>query len=354
MRILGLAIGLAALALGPGLRAQASAAAEWKSIERFSGMLPKLQQKADEGAAGANQAVTNHLALLQSHLDWFIRQYPEDRHIIVARAWYVVVAPQVAEGLKSTLDQSRWEGEIARLEAATNLLPAEQVDVDYALIDAGVQKAKILGITRPGYQQLLERLERFATSYPKDSRTGRLAFTWGELVQTVDEEKARKAFTLARAHYDEDYSDKAARALAVLPYRTRPLDLTFPANGGGTVDFKVLRGRVVVVDFWASWCPPCVREAPEMVGIYQRYQGKGVAFVGICLDNNPSEMAKFIKKVGMTWPQYFDAGGWETKWSRKFNVSSIPTVWIVGKDGRVVSIDARGSVEKLIKQELAR
>ena len=111
--------------------------------------------------------------------------------------------------------------------------------------------------------------------------------------------------------------------------------------------------KAVLINFWATWCPPCVDEAPEMVKIYQRFHDQGVEFIGISLDKDRKSMTGFMAKLGMNWPQYYDGGGWDTKLSRRFGVYSIPTVWIIGPDGRIFATDARGELDNLLPKLLA-
>ena len=121
-----------------------------------------------------------------------------------------------------------------------------------------------------------------------------------------------------------------------------------------SVDFAELRGQVVIVDFWASWCPPCRDDAPELVALYQKYKDQGLTVVGVSLDESRKKMEAFAEKVGMDWPHYFDGSGWRTKLSSRFSIASIPAVWVVDRDGLLVDHDARGKLDRLVPQLLAR
>lgn len=135
--------------------------------------------------------------------------------------------------------------------------------------------------------------------------------------------------------------------------QTKPLDLKFTAVDGTAIDLAKLRGKVVLVDFWATWCPPCREEVPNVVAAYTKYHDKGFEVVGISLDQDKSALLSFTKAHGMVWPQYFDGNGWDNKVSKSFGIDSIPAMWLVGKDGKVLTTNARddlaGQVEKALQ-----
>ena len=137
------------------------------------------------------------------------------------------------------------------------------------------------------------------------------------------------------------------------PDMTKPFDLKFTSVDGKAVDIAKMRGKVVLVDFWATWCPPCRGEVPNVVAAYKKYHDKGFEIIGISLDQDKSALLSFTKEHDMTWPQYFDGNGWENKISSGFGINSIPAMWLVGKDGKVITADARGdlagNVEKALK-----
>ena len=140
-----------------------------------------------------------------------------------------------------------------------------------------------------------------------------------------------------------------ANAQGTLP---QPVGIQFTAVDGRTVDLAQLRGKVVLIDFWATWCPPCRAEVPHVVEAYTKLHDKGFEVIGISLDQNKSALEEFTKKYGMTWPQYFDGKGWENVISQKNKVESIPAMWLIDKQGQVVTTNARGDltsqVEKLL------
>ncbi|MEO6785624.1 MAG: TlpA disulfide reductase family protein [Chthoniobacteraceae bacterium] len=152
-----------------------------------------------------------------------------------------------------------------------------------------------------------------------------------------------------------------AGALAVLSCSSngdatvgQPLDLKFQSVDGHHVDLSKMQGKVVLIDFWATWCGPCVGEIPHVKEAYQKLHAKGFEIVGISLDSDKAALQAFVKKNGMTWPQYFDGKGWKNAISTKFGINSIPRMWLVDKKGNLVDTNGRqdlaAKVEKLLAE----
>jgi thiol-disulfide isomerase/thioredoxin len=135
--------------------------------------------------------------------------------------------------------------------------------------------------------------------------------------------------------------------------KTKPIDLQFTALDGTSVDLAKMRGKVVLIDFWASWCPDCVTEAPGVVDAYKKYHDQGFEIVGVSLDEDKAALLAFAQQTGMVWPQYFDGKKWNNDVSKSFDISSIPAMWLVDKKGLLVTKNGRdnlaGQVESLLK-----
>ena len=109
---------------------------------------------------------------------------------------------------------------------------------------------------------------------------------------------------------------------------------------------KILNSRedkLYVVNFWATWCPPCRHEVPLLVSTYERSHAAGVEIVGISLDKDRSALLEFIRQNGVVWPQYFDGKGWDNNISRRFGVKSIPDTILVDRQGIVRHLGLRGA-----------
>ena len=117
-----------------------------------------------------------------------------------------------------------------------------------------------------------------------------------------------------------------------------------------------LKGKVVLVDFWATWCGPCRGELPNVIAAYKKFHGQGFEIIGVSLDSDRAKLDDFLKKQdGMTWAQYFDGLGWQNKLAGKYGVQSIPFTVLVGPDGNIIGTDLRGeALEPAIVGALAK
>jgi peroxiredoxin len=111
---------------------------------------------------------------------------------------------------------------------------------------------------------------------------------------------------------------------------------------GNSLSLADYKGKIVLIDFWATWCGPCVAELPNVMSTYEKDHPKGFEIIGISLDKERPKLEQFIRQKQMSWPQIFDGQGWESKLAQKYGVNSIPATYLLDGDGKIIAKDLRG------------
>ena len=142
---------------------------------------------------------------------------------------------------------------------------------------------------------------------------------------------------------------KAEMETALAPGKIFP-DFAEKDLNGKPLSVGALKGKVVLVDFWATWCVPCRIELPNVIAAYKKHHAAGFEIIGVSLDGNRGRLESFLKEnTDMAWPQFFEAsedGGpqnWGNKLAVKYGVRGIPFAVLIGADGKVIGSDLGGA-----------
>lgn len=135
----------------------------------------------------------------------------------------------------------------------------------------------------------------------------------------------------------------------ILEYKTKDVD-------GVAFSFAKYKGKVLLLDFWATWCAPCVHEMPNVIATYNKFHKKGFDIVGVSFDNDLKKMKEFIIKEKMPWRHIADGKGWNSEFGKYYNIRSIPSTYLIDRKGVIRYMNLRGkeleeAVDKLIKEK---
>lgn len=139
------------------------------------------------------------------------------------------------------------------------------------------------------------------------------------------------------------------------PVANTPLDMKFTALDGTAVDIAKLKGKVVLIDFWAIWCIPCVAELPNVKKVYEQYKDQGFQAIGVSFDNKSEreKLIAFVKKKGLTWPQRFDGNMFDATQQKLYNIKGIPATYLIDKQGKLVEVNVKGkALEPAVRKHL--
>jgi thiol-disulfide isomerase/thioredoxin len=302
--------------------------------------------------AGSEEAAAANNGSIQLAGADFLKRWPKDPLRWDVKLGNDEAAIQLGMQAKGGFDAAKTEADLRQIAAAADAAQEtkDSAAFDIAMIEVGkADDAKI--------EPLVAALHRdHPAAFDDDTLTTLLK---PRLDKYDDDKKAALLTPLAQSA-DPGIADQAGALLRFATakkkleaLKTAPLDLKFTALDGTQVDIAKLRGKVVLVDFWATWCGPCMEEAPNVVAAYKKYRDKGFEVIGISLDQKKEDVQRVTREQGMEWPQYFDGKYWNNEISSSYGIESIPAMWLVDKKGMVVNQNAGDALEDNIEKLLA-
>lgn len=257
----------------------------------------------------------------------------------------------------SQLGNENAEGDLLAYAATLADSPSPELANEARRITLLVAARRVMNTGGEGGGELLQTIKSMLEANPNDAQTAQLAMQVASAFENMPggTDLAKQAYatlatTLAKSS-DERIQQMAAKfdgVLRRLDLPGNPIEITGTLLDGTPFDQASLDGQVVLVDFWATWCGPCIAELPNVLEQYEKYHARGFEVIGISLDEDKKALVDFVSERKIPWPILFEqseGSGWNHPMATKYGISGIPTVILVGRDGRVVSLDVRG--EKL-------
>jgi thiol-disulfide isomerase/thioredoxin len=292
----------------------------------------------------------------------YVRQYLQERSAAMKQraeltAQLYKVAPD-AEELNKLLPE-RWNslpgGAPATISEISDYLARHSTSPNveqFATLRAQIQ-VQLVAKTTPDRLAAIDEFKKYATTSKGKGAVASLLYT---TARSSKDENEKKELTdrIVKEYPDSpvvgQIQGEARKAEAV----GKPMVLAFnEAITGKPMSIDGLKGKIVVMDFWATWCGPCVAEMPTMKKLYAEFKDKGVEFVGVSLDQPEDKgglksLKEFCAKNDITWPQYYQGNYWQSEFSTKWGIFSIPCVFVIGPDGKIVTTEGRGKLEEIL------
>jgi peroxiredoxin len=214
--------------------------------------------------------------------------------------------------------------------------------------------------TLPEVQEYI-KTANYLTGISNKSTKGKILL-YKTLIKIFLDANLEYAHTLAQKMRDEFLDNTEVQIfLASLPKREYTIgdvapDINLPDTSGKYLALSNLKGRIVLLDFWASWCAPCRLENPNLVSAYQKFKDKGFTVYSVSLDNSKEKWKSAIIKDNLTWYHVSDLMGWQSAAAKMYGVKGIPQTYLLDKNGKIIAKNLRGqelhvTLEKLFSSE---
>ncbi len=302
----------------------------------------------------ATQAAREHLDKQEATLRDFAHLYPDDaRHYSAEiRLATVLAAKGRLTRQLPVLEEARTI--LSGLENDPATPPPVKADAGFARVSQSMED--VSGhIDDPARDGLLQTVRKFDADYPSDRRTPNLLT---ELATLFDAQPAAKKTLLEEAAArttDENVRKRINDDLKRIASLGRPVDVRLqPWEGGPPISLAAHRGHVVVLLFWASWSMPSMHELARLEQDAAQFAGQPVEFFTVSLDGDRAALASTIKVAGLRWPVHCDGRGWEGGLVRSLGINALPTVWVLDRQGNLLTLNARGQAPDIVRQALAR
>lgn len=254
---------------------------------------------------------------------------------------------QFADTISSAAQSGAFKDGVKRLETLDKRLTGEDDElrayVRFRLLTA--QYGLELQDPQADYAKIqkswMERLEAFSKRFPKSPDSGEAMLQLAIAKEFAGEQKdaIRWYERIATDFADQPIAAKARGAVARIRSVGRPLSFTGKSLEGEEIDLADYRGKVVVLHYWASWCS---QDLPVLKDLYGRYANRGVAVIGVNVDNSRSELDRFLRSNRLAWPQLHSEKGLDGELANRLGILTPPTIFLIDQQGRVVRNDLHG------------
>ena len=301
----------------------------------------------------ALKAAGQHLDKQEATLRAFQVQYPDDsRHYsaVIRLAAVLAAKGRLHHDPKPLGEASKL---LSDLQSSPDPPALVKADAAFAAVSQTMQGAAG-HLDDKAQTVLLESVRQFDTAYPGDRRTGNLFI---EIATLYDDQPAQKRSLLEEAlskTKDGLVQHRIEDDLKRISLLGQPINVVLqPVNGKASVDLAQRHGRVQVILFWASYSLPALQELASLQRVAAPFDNQPVDFVTVSVDEDRSALENTMKIASLAWPTHFDGRGWQGEIVRSLGINALPTVWVLNRQGRLLTLNARDNAAATIQRALS-
>ncbi|MBI3838122.1 MAG: redoxin family protein [Planctomycetia bacterium] len=315
--------------------------------------LMKQLQKLDASGAATPQQHEERAELLEK-----LAKEADSRELRIQ--WY----RQLADTVSAAVQSGAYPGGVEKLKTLQENLKTDPQDDELACYvqfrRMFAEHGQALSVPTADFQKIqtqwVEDLENFvkATNKYPDSAEAMLELAISQEFAGEDEQALKWYGAIEKGFPNSPTYRKAVGAKLRLQSVGRSIPLSGKTVDGKSFNLAAVRNKVVLIQYWATWCEPCTSDMPLLEKLRSKYGKSGFEVVGVCLDTNKADMLKFLRENDPGWPQLFEEGGLENRFAVEMGIMNLPTMILVDKQGKVVNRNIRaneldGELKTLLK-----